>query len=296
MGNIIGLDVGGTNIRAGILDDHNTLIDEFKIPNLYNKDNLLIDKMIDIINEYFKYSIIDGIGLSIAGSVSPKGKVVTARNLGSIVDYPIKDILNRIYDVPVIIENDAKLAAYGEAVYGGGRAYKNVCYITISTGLGGGVVIDKEIYMGSSNLGGYIPRIYLDGEHTSDELLSGRALLHKAKELISVTIRDVEELFVLYEQGNKAAIEIIEEFKHYLTILLLNITATFNPDIIILGGGIVKSKDLFLTDVLKEYYIKVHILANNTFITTQTLEEPGLIGACGYCKKRINKINKDEPQ
>ena len=288
----IGLDIGGTNIRVGMLDENNELVYQDKYENQYGNDiKSLMSKIISSIENIDGYDDASSIGLSVAGSVDILGnKVITSKNVSALINYPIKDVLNKIFNKPIYMENDAKVAAYGEALQGFGKKYKTVCYITISTGLGGGLVIDKQIYRGANNFGSYIPRIYLDGYNTADNLLSSRVLLQQAQEKISNNIDSTKDLFDLYAEGNPKAVEIIESFKHYLTILLLNISATFNPDVIILGGGVVKSKDLFLKDVLTEYYHMVHPLAKYTIVTTQSLEEPGLIGACLLGKN--NYVNK----
>ena len=286
----IGLDIGGTNIRVGMMDDDNEFIYQSKCKNEYEDAYGLVSKVANMIEEIPSYQDADGIGISIAGSINPmNNRIVTAKNLPYLVDYPLTDVLHKIYGKPIVIENDAKVATYGEALEGFGKRYNTVCYITISTGLGGGIVINKEIYKGSSNFGAYFPRMYLDGESTADALISGRSLLLQAKEKINNNIDSNKELFDLYKEGNEGAIEIVENFKHYLTILLLNISATFNPDIIILGGGIVKSKDAFMKDVATEYYMKVHKLAKYTILTTQSLEEPGLVGACLLSKNKIKR-------
>lgn len=156
--------------------------------------------------------------------------------------------------------------------------------MTISTGFGGAVVIDKKIYRGSTNLGGYFPRLILDGKNTADSLISGKSLHEEAKKKIDDNIKNTVELFELYGSGNEKAKEIVENFKLYLTAALLNISATINPDIIILGGGVLKSKEYFLEDVKKEFKNMAHKLAKDTRIEVTDLDEPGLLGACLIAK------------
>ena len=287
MAKYVGVDIGGTNLRVCQMDDDETL--EYINTSDYSHDNAydLLTHVANMIERVPDFDKTSGIGISIAGSVDNiSKKVVTSKNLSYLVNYPIVDTFYKIYNKPVCMENDAKLAAYGEALKGAGQKYDKVCYVTISTGLGGGLILDKKIYQGANNLGGYISRFYLDGEHTADDILSGRVLLMKARERIDNNIDSNKDLFELYSMGNPEAINIINDFKHYLVILLLNITAAYNPDIIILGGGLMKSKELFLKDVVTDYYHKVHPLAKHTIVTTKGLEEPGLVGACLLNKSR----------
>lgn len=131
----------------------------------------------------------------------------------------------------------------------------------------------------------------LDGEHTSHNLISGTALLEQSREKINKNLKSTLEVFELEKNNNPIAKEIISNFKRNLTVLLLNISATFNPDIIILGGGVLKSKDSFLSDVINSFKEKAHPLAKNTIIDTTTFEEPGIIGASMLAKYKYNKLN-----
>lgn len=129
----------------------------------------------------------------------------------------------------------------------------------------------------------------LDGENTSNSLISGTALLKQAKEKIDLKITNTFELFDLERNGNQIAKEIVKDFKKYLTVLLLNISSTINPDIIILGGGVLKSKDNYLLEVINNFKTKAHPLAKNTIIDTAMFEEPGIIGAAILAKYEYEK-------
>lgn len=129
----------------------------------------------------------------------------------------------------------------------------------------------------------------LDGENTSNSLISCTALLEQAKEKIDLKITNTFELFDLERNGNQIAKEIVKDFKKYLTVLLLNISSTINPDIIILGGGVLKSKDNYLLEVINNFKIKAHPLAKNTIIDTAMFEEPGIIGAAILAKYEYEK-------
>ena len=120
--------------------------------------------------------------------------------------------------------------------------------------------------------------------NTSDSLISGRALCKQARERMNDDIENVSELFELYKNGNENAREIIREFKHNLVTLFLNISAIINPDIFILGGGVLKAKEYYLDEVKNKFKNRVHPLAKNTIIDVAEYEEPGIIGACLIAK------------
>lgn len=289
----IGIDIGGTNIRIGAINQNDELVFEYKEPTFENviSSEDLYNKIIKLIKMVPNYENSKAIGIGAPGSVDKKlGQIITS-NVTILNNFPLVENLNKDLNKPIFLENDARVATFAEAISGKGKDKNIVCYITISTGLGGGLVINKEIYNGSNNLGAYFARMILDGEHTSHNLISGTALLKQSREKINKNMKSTLEVFELEKNNNPIAKEIISNFKRNLTVLLLNISATFNPDIIILGGGVLKSKDSFLSDVINSFKEKAHPLAKNTIIDTTTFEEPGIIGASMLAKYKYNKLN-----
>ena len=290
----IGIDIGGTNIRIGAINQNDELVFEYKEPTFENviSSEDLYNKIIKLIKMVPNYENSKAIGIGAPGSVDKKlGQIITSKNVTILKNFPLAEKLNKNLNKPIFLENDARVATFAEAICGKGKDKNIVCYITISTGLGGGLVINKEIYNGSNNLGAYFARMILDGEHTSHNLISGTTLLEQSREKINKNMKNTLEVFELEKNNNPIAKEIISNFKRNLTVLLLNISATFNPDIIILGGGVLKSKDSFLSDVINSFKEKAHPLAKNTIIDTTTFEEPGIIGASMLAKYKYNKLN-----
>lgn len=290
----IGIDIGGTNIRIGAINQNDELVFEYKEPTFENviSSEDLYNKIIKLIKMVPNYENSKAIGIGAPGSVDKKlGQIITSKNVTILKNFPLVENLNKDLNKPIFLENDARVATFAEAISGKGKDKNIVCYITISTGLGGGLVINKEIYNGSNNLGAYFARMILDGEHTSNNLISGTALLEQSREKINKNMKNTLEVFELEKNNNPIAKEIISNFKRNLTVLLLNISATFNPDIIILGGGVLKSKDSFLSDVINSFKEKAHPLAKNTIIDITTFEEPGIIGASMLAKYKYNKLN-----
>ena len=283
----IGIDIGGTNIRVGAIDKNENIIFEYKEPTFKGvaTSDEFYNKIVEFIKKVPGYEQAKAIGIGVPGSVEVQtGKIITSRNVKLLIGYPLIEKLKKEFNKQVFIDNDAKTATLAEAIIGKGKEKNIVCYVTISTGFGGGVVINKKVYYGSNNLGGYFSRLILDGENTSDSLISGTALIRQVKEKLNIEIQNTKELFELYKTGNSDAKEIIGEFKKNLVAALLNISATINPDIIILGGGVMNSKEYFLDDVKETFKNKAHPLAKNTVIDITDLKEPGIIGACLLAK------------
>ena len=282
----IGIDLGGTNIRVGAIDENENIIFEHKEPTFENvtTGEDLCNKMKKIIKMVPEYEKAKAIGIGVPGGIDLKlNQVISCKNIGIIKNYPLVQELKKEFTKPVYLENDARVAAFAEAINGTGKEYNNVSYVTVSTGLGGGTVINKKIYHGSNNLGSYFSRMILDGKNTSDYLVSGTALKNNAKNK-RLNISQATDLFELCENGNETAKQIVEEFKQNLAVLFLNISATLNPEIIVLGGGVMNGKDYFLEDVKEKFYNTAHPLAKNTIIDVATFQEPGIIGACLIAK------------
>lgn len=283
----IGIDIGGTNIRIGGINKKEELIFEYKEKtkeNVTTGDDLYekIKKLIKMVPNFKNYK---AIGIGSPGSINKElGQVITSKNLSILNNYPLVEKLKKEFNKPIFLENDAVVAALAEATKGKGKSKKIVCYITISTGVGGGIIIDKNIYPGSNNLGTFFSQIILDGKNTTNGLISGTALLKQTKEKLDKNIKNARELFELEKNHNTIAEEIIKEFKNNFTTLLLNISSIINPDIIILGGGVMKSKDRFLSEVIENFRNKAHPQAKDTIIETAQFKEPGIIGAALLAK------------
>ncbi len=288
----IGIDLGGTNIRVGAIDENEKIIFSYKeltyekvetVEDLYKK----IKRLIQMVPNYQEAK---AIAIGSPGSVDKNTMTIrTTKNLGLLKYYPLVQNLRDEFNKPVYIENDARVAAFAEAAKGAGKGKNIVCYITISTGLGGGVVINNNIYTGANNLGAYFSRMVLDGEKEADFLISGTAITMQAKEEIDENINNTYEVFELAKNGNTKAINIIEQFKKNLTVLLLNISSIINPDIIVLGGGVVESKQYYLEEVIKNFRQKAHPLAKEIPIETAEFDEPGIIGAALLAKNNYEK-------
>lgn len=273
----IGIDLGGTNVRVCAMDENDEIGEVLKEPTFSegNTAEEVLRHVINMIRKIRGYASAASIGLSVAGSVSDN-RIVTAKNLPMLIGYPVVEKLINEFDKPVIMINDARAAAYGEALKGAGRGYPIVCYITVSTGLGGGIVMNGKIYQGSNGFGGYIPRIILNGKDSSDGLLSGRVLMEKAQEL-NLSVCDPEELFGLNTVETE---KIRNEFINNLTVLLLNLSATFNSDIVVFGGGVMKAERYFMKEAIASFREKAHPMVREMKITNALLEEPGLVGIC----------------
>lgn len=283
----IGVDIGGTNIRVGYIDENENMYlvhKEATLDNVVTSEDLY-NKILRLIKMVPNYTEVKAIGIGVPGAIKELKEIMTSRNLPLLLKYPLAQKLEKELNKKVYIENDAKVATLAEAINGAGKDSNIVCYATISTGLGGGVVMNKHIYYGANGVGGYFSRMIVDGKNMSEYVISGTSIVTKAIEQGMENITNAADVF---ESTDKRAKGIINEFKINLVNLLLNISITINPHIVVLGGGVMKSNKYFLDDVRNMFREKAHSFAKEMKIEIAEVEEPGVLGAA-LLAKDMNK-------
>lgn len=283
----IGIDLGGTSVRVGGTDETGAVFFQKKVPTYEDvtTGEDLIRKLDGLIRSVPGWEQAKAIGIGVPGAVDlGTNRVTVADNLTLLNGLPLAQELERSLGKPVILENDARVAALAEAVSGAGQGKQTVCYMTISTGLGGAMVQDGRIYHGSTNMGSYLCRMILDGEHNCENLLSGTALRRRLSEKLGRPVENAGEIFELEAAGDPAAKEIAETFRRNLAVLFMNLAVTFNPDIIVAGGGVMQAADHFWEDAVSRFRAMAHPQLQGTAFARAVHAEPGLLGACLLAK------------
>ncbi len=281
----LGADVGGTNVRVGGMDEAGQVVFEHKVATMENVSvgDDLIRKLDALLRAVPGWETAEAIGIGVPGAVSPRtGRVTVADKLTLLDDLPLAQELEKSLGKPVILENDARVAALAEAVSGAGKGCDTVCYMTISTGLGGAAVKDGRIFRGSGdmNMGSYLCRMILDGGENCENLLSGTSLRMRLAEKLGRPVTNTGELFELAAAGNADAAAIREKFIRNLSELFLNLAVTINPDMIVAGGGVMHSAAYFWEDAIAHFREIAHPQLLETKFSPALHEEPGLLGAC----------------
>ena len=276
----MGIDLGGTNIKAGIVDKNGKIVKSMSTKTKKGVDAIIIIKdMIDLVNKLissFGISINDvlHIGIGVPGIANNEtGVVVKAVNI-SFSDVRIREEMQKYFDVPIYIANDANCAALAESLFGEAKGVKNSITITIGTGIGGGIIINNEIYEGSNFAGGELGHISLimDGKPGGcgrkgcfEAYASATALKNQAMEVVSKNknttiynkvsgdINRVEArvVFECAKRNDKVAEEIVDNYIKYLTEGIITLINIFQPDVIAIGGGVSNAGDYFLNKVRK---------------------------------------------
>ncbi|MBI2523514.1 ROK family protein [Candidatus Woesearchaeota archaeon] len=279
MGSIIGIDLGGTNIKAASVAKKGKIIKEYEIATESEKGTkTVIDNVISAVNKVKSGKII-GIGIGSPGPMDYENGVITNPVNLPFRNVPLKKIIQKKFSLPVFLDNDANCFALGEAIFGAGKKYQNVIGITLGTGVGGGVIIDKKIYHGRGNAAelGHMT-IKFDGLKARsgnngdiEEYVSARGLRKIFKG------SDPYSIYELAIKRNKRAIKTFEEMGCYLGIGLANIIYAFDPDIIVVGGKISNSWKFFSKAMYKA--VKERYFSKLCHIVKSELKNAGILGA-----------------
>jgi len=284
----IGIDIGGTNTRIALIDEKYEIIERIQFPSFPKDPKQNIEKIAQVIGN-FKEEIL-GIGLSCPGPLDLiNGKILETPNLPGWWYFNISEELEKATNIPVFLQNDANLAALAEAVIGEGRNHRYVQFLTISTGLGSGQVIDKEIYIGSHGYAHEIANMILwrDGPSQGsilaggiEAISSGTAITKRAKDR-GLSVIHAGQVNDLALAGNEIAMVIMDEAKEYLANAIAAIISITDPDIVILGGSVSLKIEGFVEDVNARVQNKVITNLKDVIkVCKSTLsEDSGLLGA-----------------
>ncbi len=235
--NIIGVDLGGTSIRAGkVVDEKITHISKLPTPSLGSVEDV-VNQIFNVIDPCFDAATLSiGVGVPSVVDVE-KGIVYDVTNIPSWKSVPLKELLENRYKVPVYINNDANCFAVGEKYFGKAKAYKNVVGVTLGTGLGCGLIFNGKLYEGSNCGAGELCNIpYLS--HNIEYYASGQFFSDEKK----VNAMDI---FNRAKNGEPSALALFAEYGHHVGETLKSILYAYDPEVIVLGGSATQSFDFF---------------------------------------------------
>ena len=276
MNEYLGVDLGGTNFKAGRVEDGIIIADGINSVNRTTTGNDLIRtlyKTIDIVIS----NDVKSIGVGVPGVVDPvSGIIYDILNLPMWKEVPLKDLLEQRYEVPVFLNNDANCFAQGENIYGMGKSNSNFVGLSIGTGLGMGVIIDNKLYNGVFCGAGEIGMVtYKDSivEYFASSLFFEKNHDQNAKEMSTLAL-----------QGDMKALKAFSEFGEHLGNAINNILYMYAPEAIVLGGSISKSYGLFklsMEETLKSFAYPKQI--ENLKIEVSNLNGIAILGAAALC-------------
>lgn len=312
----IGIDLGGTNIAAGAVSDSGKILAKVSAPTLSGRSYTEIVKdMASLCKDAVKragarMSDVKAIGIGSPGTIdSEKGVVVFAGNL-KMEKAPVADELKKYFDIPIHMENDANAAAYGEYM-ACGHDTDSFVFITLGTGVGGGIIINKQIYRGFNNAGAEIGHmtVEMDGAECTcgkkgcfECYASVTALKRQTKDMMDISpdssmhewVAEAGHIsgrtaFECAADGDEAAVKVRDRYIRYIAEGIVSTINIFQPEILVIGGGISKEGDVILKP-LKEFVYKYDFnkfMPKTDIRIAKLFNDAGIVGAAMAAKHML---------
>ena len=275
-----GIDLGGTTVKIAYFDETGTMLDKWEIPTVTeNEGKQILPDIADSIRQYMDaYHIADtavlGLGIGVPGPVNSKGVVNKCINLGWGV-FNIAEELTALTGFPVKAGNDANVAALGEFWKGGGKGCDNMVFVTLGTGVGGGIVVEGKLLHGAHGSGAEIGHLVLNRNETArcgcgkqgcvEQYCSATGIVRMAKLALEgytgisrlqrcdpLTCKDI---FDCGKAGDELALQILDQYYAYMGEFLANVCNVVDPDAVVLGGGVSRAGQMLL-DGARPYFDK----------------------------------------
>ncbi len=311
----LGIDLGGTNISAGIVNESGEILAKAVTPTMNGREaEDILNDMATLCNKLAEeleigFEDIESLGLGVPGMINKrKGILLYANNLNFKNINIVKEMNKRI-GLPVYIENDANCAAIGENVCGAAHGNKNIIYVTIGTGVGAGIIINGKVFSGSFGGGGEAGHMVIvaDGELCScgrkgcwEAYASASALRREGRiaaakypsskiyDLVDGNIKliDAKTVFDAADMGDNVAEYILGRYINYLAIGIVNLVNIFQPEAVVIGGGVCAQGDRVIKPIQKILDEKVYGGENKTELKIATLgNDAGIVGAAMLGRK-----------
>jgi glucokinase len=319
MGHILGVDIGGTNIKSVLITDENTVISKTSIKTPFHASiDTIISTLVDLTDSQIKKANIDsadilGMGLGLPGLVNVNNSYAYNIPFLEWLNTSLSEPLKKAFRFPVFIENDGNLNALGEFRFGIGKGLKNLILLTLGTGVGGGIIQDGKLVRGASGVAAEVGHMVIDANGALcvcgkrgcfESSCSAKALTRYARNLLieypdSSLLSDTKgNLFAItgemiqegYDKGDLVCRKTVEIFAQQLSIGLVNLINLFNPEAIILSGG-VSLLGLRLLEPVRHLVSSqlVHEIQNCQIIQGSLGVDAGVLGACALVSDRLSE-------
>jgi glucokinase len=310
----IGVDLGGTKMAVGVVDSEQHIHYEGKESSIGLSEDMLVEDLGRELEEAVQARPdVVSAGLGIPATIDhDRGVAIQAVNL-EISDVPLRDLMRERIGLPVFIDNDANVAALAEHLFGAGRGAQNVVMLTIGTGIGGGLVLGGEIYRGSTGGAAELGHIVVEEDGLPcqgncpnrgcvETYASGTALAREGKAaaerepdsalgkalaegpILGRTVTD------LAAKGDALATDVVDDAGRHLGVALASLANIFDPDVIVIGGGVAAAGELLIGPARKELEARALDPMNRTPVKLAELgPEAGMIGAAAMALIELDK-------
>jgi glucokinase len=288
----LGIDIGGTQIRAALVDENGAVVKRAATKtDGPGGPNAIVAQVVQIAKEVSGGTLenISAVGACAPGPLdSDTGIVADIATLPGWKNYPLRDMLSKAFRRPVLLENDGIAAAFGEWKYGAGRGVNNIVFVTVSTGLGGGVVVDGHLMRGARGMAGHVGHMMIDpdgprcgcgGRGCFEAYASGTnfALAGRAK-----GFENGEAIVEAARRGDVAALTLVSQQATYLGYGFASLIHLYSPNRLIMGGGVAKALDLLMPGICAQIDDVVMPAFRGTEIVPAMLgDNCGLVGVAG---------------
>jgi glucokinase len=314
VGLTIGVDVGGTKVLAGVVDEKGIILAKSRRPTPSNSPTETADAIAAAVSEFRRDYEVEAVGIGAAGWIDETRSLVRfAPNL-AWRDEPLRDIVEARINLPVVVENDANAAAWGEYAFGAGRGQSHLILITVGTGIGCGIILDGRLYRGRYGIGGEPGhvRVVPDGRRCGcgnrgcwEQYCSGRALEREAREIVAASAVAGAGLLERVDgdlnkisgpvvtsaalDGDPVALECFDVVGAWLGQGLADLAASFDPGAFVIGGGVSEAGDLLLEPARRAYEATLTGRGHRpwaTLVIAELSELAGLVGAADLARYR----------
>lgn len=307
----LSFDVGGTTIKYGVVDRDGKILSKSAVKTEDDKA-LFFAKLLDIINSIRVDTEIEGIGICAPGIIKEDGYMLTAGAIMSLYGGNIKSFIERETQLPVTVDNDANAAAIAEKWLGNAKDLKNYICLVLGTGMGGGIVINDQVYSGAHGMAGEIGWGIIKNLPNQGNIekvsLNRRAAVvsglcynyNKQKLLIDsghISIFDAVEIFKRGNEGDEIAEQVLEDFYEDLSIGLINLISFFDPEAILIGGGISQNSEFQerLEEKVKELKARheslnrISLIIDTPIVMAKLKNDAGMLGATYQIMKKVDQ-------
>ncbi len=295
----LGLDLGGTKILAAVVEDGHILARQHH-PTPRTGYTAVVDALTRAAQTLLRdYPDVTRVGLGSPGPLDIRaGKVVFAPNIPGMEDVPIAADLSERLGLDVALENDANAAGYAEHLYGAAKNLQSSVYITISTGIGGGIFVGDRVVRGAYGVAGEVGHVTLEpggplcgcGHYGCWEAVAaGRALARDASHAYGFALT-TEEVFRRAQAGERLALKVVDQAAMYTGLGLANLVKTLDPDGFVLGGGIMRTGKFYLDKVQAAADTFVQGFPTAKLHLAQLGTDAGVIGAASVAARELATV------
>lgn len=313
MGLSIGIDVGGTKIAAGVVDEMGKIITHLRRPSPASDADAIVSTIVSAAQDLRAGHDVESIGVGAAGFVDRVRRSITFAPNIMWRDEPLADKLEEATGISTVIENDANAAAWGEFTYGVARNADSIVFVTLGTGVGGGIILNGKLLRGSNGFAGEIGHINLvpDGVRCGcgaqgcwEQYSSGTALVRIAREAATTSPELAKTLLKLVDNdpalitgytvtqaarmGCRAAIKAFDQAGRYVGIALADLVSVLDPDLFVLAGGVSEAGPLIRTpaeESFRDQQVGGDFRATVPIVTAALGNDAGMIGAADLSRR-----------